>query len=76
MHFSDKNFYALLGTRIKTLRTANGVSQADMAKACNMAVRQYANAEHSGAGLTVDRLFSIGRSLGTTFDHVTAGLTD
>lgn len=76
MRFSDRNFYALLGTRIRNLRTANGISQADMAKACNMAVRQYAKAENSGAGLTVDRLFSIGRSLGTTVDSVTADLTD
>lgn len=75
MRQSDSNFYAALGTRIKNLRMANGVSAADMASVCKMGVRQYSKAESHGAGLTFDRLHNIGRSLGTTVDFVTAGLT-
>ena len=52
------------------------VSAADMASVCKMGVGQYSNAESHGAGLTFDRLHSIGRTLGTTVDFVTAGLTD
>ncbi|MBT4739697.1 MAG: helix-turn-helix transcriptional regulator [Rhodospirillaceae bacterium] len=76
MRQSDSDFYSALGTRIKNLRVAGGVSAADMASVCKMGVGQYSNAESHGAGLTFDRLHSIGRTLGTTVDFVTAGLTD
>ncbi|NKB44838.1 MAG: hypothetical protein GKS03_11235 [Alphaproteobacteria bacterium] len=76
MRHSDSAFYSALGTRIRNLRLASGISAADMASICKMGARQYSNAESHGAGLTFDRLHCIGRSLGTTVDFVTAGLTD
>ena len=72
----DMIFQASLGVRLKSLREAAGISVGDLARASNLDICQYINAENQGDGLTIGQLYDVARSLGTTLDFMTDGLTD